>query len=101
MVPIFDPPNYEASRALESSRVRAPTVCEKTSRQSVRHDLDAELNEKLSRSPLPGANEPLGRGVFVNEGTSLPEFMNLKPFGKMILAVHVKFGLFLGHPLSQ
>ena len=33
---------------------------------------------------------------------SLPEFMNFKPFGKTILVVNLKFGLFLGgHPLSQ
>ena len=33
--------------------------------------------------------------------SSLPEFMNFKLFGKTILVVNIKFGLFLGHPLSQ
>ena len=32
---------------------------------------------------------------------SLPEFMNFKLFGKIILVVNIKFGLFVGHPLSQ
>ena len=32
---------------------------------------------------------------------SLPEFMNFKLFGKTILEVIIKFGLLLGHPLSQ
>ena len=33
--------------------------------------------------------------------SSLPEFMNFKLFGKTILVVNIKFGLFFGHPLSQ
>ena len=32
---------------------------------------------------------------------SLPEFMNFKLVGKTILVVNIKFGPFLGHPLSQ
>ena len=32
---------------------------------------------------------------------SLPEFMNFKLFVKSILVVNIKFGLFMGHPLSQ
>ena len=32
---------------------------------------------------------------------SLPEFMNFQLFGKTMLVVNVKFGLFLGHPLSK
>ena len=32
---------------------------------------------------------------------SLPEFMNFKLFGKTILVVNIKFGLFRGHPLSK
>ena len=32
---------------------------------------------------------------------SLPEFMNFKLFGKTILVANIKFGLFLGHPLSR
>ena len=32
---------------------------------------------------------------------SLPEFMNFKLFGKTILVVNKKFGLFWGHPLSR
>ena len=32
---------------------------------------------------------------------ALPEFMNFKLFGKTILVVDAKFGLFLGQPLSQ
>ena len=32
---------------------------------------------------------------------SLPEFMNINLFGKTILVVNKKFGLFVGHPLSQ
>ena len=31
----------------------------------------------------------------------LPEFMNFKLFGKTILVVNKKFGLFWGHPLSR
>ena len=33
--------------------------------------------------------------------SSLPEFMNFKLFGRTILVVQKKFGLFWGHPLSQ
>ena len=34
--------------------------------------------------------------------SSLPEFMNFKLFGKTILVVHIKFGLFLAiHPASE
>ena len=33
--------------------------------------------------------------------SALPEFMNFKLFGKTILVVNIKFGLFLGHPLSR
>ena len=32
---------------------------------------------------------------------SLPEFMNFKLFGNTVLVVKIKFGLFLGHLLSQ
>ena len=32
---------------------------------------------------------------------SLAEFMNFKLLVKTILVVNIKFGLFLGHPLSQ
>ena len=37
----------------------------------------------------------------VEHQEQLPEFMNFKLFGKTILVVNVKFGLFLGHPRSQ
>ena len=33
--------------------------------------------------------------------TSLPESMGFILFGKTILVVHKKFGLFLGHPLGK
>ena len=33
--------------------------------------------------------------------SSLPEFMNFKPFWKTILVVNIKFGLSWGHPLSN
>ena len=33
--------------------------------------------------------------------SSLPEFMNLKLFGKTILVVNIKFELLWGHPLSK
>ena len=32
---------------------------------------------------------------------SLPEFMSFKLFGKTILVVNIKFGFFVGHPLSK
>ena len=32
---------------------------------------------------------------------SFSEFMNLKLVGKTTLEVNIKFGLFLGHPLSK
>ena len=35
------------------------------------------------------------------EGISLPEFMNFRLFGKTILVVNIKSGLFSGHPLSK
>ena len=31
----------------------------------------------------------------------LPQFMSFKLFGKTVLMVNIKFGLFLGHPLSK
>ena len=37
----------------------------------------------------------------VAEPFRVPEFMNFKLFGKTILVLKIKFGLFWGHPLSQ
>ena len=43
-----------------------------------------------------------GRVVFVDKhANSLPDFMNFRLFGKTILVVNLKFGRFLGHPLSK
>ena len=39
--------------------------------------------------------------LVVHKGISLPEFMNFKLCGKTNLVVYIKFGLLLGHPLSQ
>ena len=49
---------------------------------------------------------PLGEegwydSMYVSFSSSLPEFMDFKLFGKIILVVNIKFGLFLGHPLSK
>ena len=53
--------------------------------------------EAQSQSVILILHPPIGSVSFV----SLPEFMNFNLFGKTILVVNVKFGLFLGHPLSQ
>ena len=52
---------------------------------------------------LPGPNHfAQGWSCFwFQSANSLPEFMNFKLFGKTILVVHLKFELFLGHPLSK
>ena len=42
-----------------------------------------------------------GRPISNMHGSSLPEFMNFKLFGKTVLVVNIKFGLFLGHPLGK
>ena len=44
---------------------------------------------------------PETRATRPKQTPSLPEFMNFKLFGKTILVVNIKFGLFWGHPLGQ
>ena len=49
--------------------------------------------------PQMGGPEPQSRSP--DRRYSLPQFMSFKPFGKTVLVVNMKFGLFLGHPLSK
>ena len=59
--------------------------------------LDARTPATLARKNRAAAMRLLSTAVCV----SLPQFMNFKLFGKTILVVNIKFGLFLGHPLSK
>ena len=93
------PRKRNGKRRTSTRRPSGPTLC----RQPLETALDPGSREAafVFISSRGSASDAMRQRRISSKLASLPEFMNFKLFGKTILVVHIKFGLFLGHPLSQ